>query len=81
VHTLQEIYITKFDELDETLQKSLEESLKIWAPGIQSFFTPAKFYFKVISVRVTKPRIPQHIANSYESREAEKIKLMISTEK
>merc|ERR1719240_230564 len=42
-HTLQEVYITEFDTLDEHLQLALQRDCNDWAPGIE-----------IISVRVTK---------------------------
>jgi len=68
-HTLQEVYITLFDTLDESLAKSLQRDCNIWAPGIE-----------IISVRVTKPNIPQNIRQSYEKMESEKTALLIAAE-
>lgn len=43
-HSLQEVYITKFDTLDESLISALQEGVNKWAPGIESkrYF---EFYF------------------------------------
>ena len=49
-HTLQEVYIDQFDQIDENLQQALQSSLTIMAPGLT-----------VLNVRVTKPRIPESI--------------------
>lgn len=68
-HTLQEVYISLFDTLDEHLQRALQRDCNIWAPGIE-----------IISVRVTKPRIPDQIKRNFEAMEAEKTKLLIATE-
>jgi len=68
-HTLQEVYITLFDTLDEHLQVALQRDCNLWAPGIE-----------IISVRVTKPRIPEQIKRNFEQMEAEKTKLLIATE-
>ena len=68
-HTLQEVYITEFDTLDESLAAALQRDVNHWAPGIE-----------IIAVRVTKPRIPDSIRANYESMEAEKTKLLISRE-
>jgi len=69
-HTLQEVYIDHFDRIDENLQQALQESLNQMAPGL-----------KVLSVRVTKPRIPESIRLDYERMEAEKTKLLIATQR
>lgn len=68
-HTLQEVYITLFHTIDDLLKEALQHDCNAWAPGI-----------KIIAVRITKPRIPQHILDNYERIEAEKTKLMIATE-
>lgn len=65
-HSLQEVYIDKFDTLDEELQKALEVAISIYAPGIE-----------ILSVRVTKPQIPAAIARNYELMEAEKTKFKV----
>merc|ERR1719412_166558 len=69
-HNLQEVYIELFDQIDENLKTSIQNDLMDMAPGL-----------KVISVRVTKPKIPETIRKNYELMEAEKTKLMISTQK
>merc|ERR1719219_974482 len=69
-HNLQEVYIGLFDQIDENLKSALQADLTEMAPGL-----------KVHSVRVTKPKIPETIRKNYELMEAEKTKLMISTQK
>merc|ERR1719216_250115 len=69
-HTLQEVYIELFDQIDENLKNALQSDLLEMAPGL-----------KVHSVRVTKPKIPEAIRKNYELMEAEKTKLMISTQR
>ena len=71
-NTLQDVYIDKFDTLDESLTETLSSSLKIWAPGIE-----------IISIRVTKPKVPESLRLSYEKRESEMLaqKLKLQTEK
>lgn len=71
-HTLEEVYISKFDLLDENLIQAIQNSCNQWAPGIE-----------IISIRVTKPRIPKHIVNSYEQMEKEKTmqKIALETQK
>ena len=68
-NALQDVYIDKFDSLDESLQEALSNSLEHWAPGIE-----------IISIRVTKPIIPKGLLKSYEAREAEKTKLAYEIE-
>merc|ERR1712212_1172334 len=69
-HNLQEVYIELFDQIDENLKASLQRDLTEMAPGL-----------KVMSVRVTKPKIPETIRKNYELMESEKTKLLISTQK
>jgi len=66
-HSLQEVYIDLFHTVDERLQQALQESLDKYAPGIQ-----------IIAIRITKPKIPQHILQNYEQMEAEKTKLLVA---
>lgn len=60
-HTLQEVFIDKFDSLDEQLASALQEGCVKWAPGIE-----------IIAIRVTKPRIPETLLKNYEKIEAAK---------
>merc|ERR1719508_458945 len=69
-HNLQEVYIDLFDQIDENLKTSIQNDLMDMAPGL-----------KVISVRVTKPKIPEAIRKNYELMEGEKTKLLISTQR
>jgi len=69
-HTLEEVYITDFDQLDENLMASLQESASEWAPGIQ-----------LLSIRVTKPRIPAEIEKKYIEIEQAKATQKILVEK
>merc|ERR1719391_1251755 len=69
-HTLQEVYIELFDQIDENLKNALQADLLEMAPGL-----------RVHSVRVTKPKIPEAIRKNYELMEAEKTKLLISTQR
>eukprot|EP00808_Paulinella_micropora_P006157 g46508.t1 len=68
--TLQEVYISQFDQLDEALRNKLQDVLRLWAPGIQ-----------IVAVRVTKPRIPESIQSNYERMEEEKTKLLVASQK
>jgi erlin len=54
VNSLENIYIKEFEHLDERLMSRMQEFLKIWAPGID-----------LISLRVTKPVIPDSIMEKY----------------
>ena len=69
-HTLQEVYIELFDQIDENLKKALQQELNTMAPGLT-----------VQAVRVTKPKIPETIRKNYEEMEAEKTKLLIAQQK
>ncbi|XP_039292789.1 erlin-1-like [Nilaparvata lugens] len=66
-HTLHEVYIDLFDQIDENLKVALQNDLNEMAPGLL-----------VQAVRVTKPKIPEVIRKNYELMESEKTKLLIS---
>lgn len=66
LHSLQEIYIDLFGTVDDILANALQEGCNKWAPGIE-----------VLSIRVTKPRLPATLMKNYEIMEAEKTKLLI----
>merc|ERR1719412_1986946 len=68
-HNLQEVYIDLFDQIDENLKNAIQSDLSSMAPGL-----------KVLSVRVTKPKIPEAIRKNYELMEGEKTKLLIATQ-
>ncbi|XP_018653051.1 putative spfh domain protein 1 precursor [Schistosoma mansoni] len=67
IHTLQEVYIELFDQIDEFLKRTLQADLVLMAPGLY-----------IQAVRVTKPKIPEAIRRNYEAMEAEKTKLLIA---
>ena len=69
-HNLQEVYIDLFDQIDENLKSAIQKDLQEMSTGL-----------KVHSVRVTKPKIPESIRKNYELMEAEKTKLLISTQR
>uniref|UniRef100_A0AAR2JY62 Band 7 domain-containing protein n=1 Tax=Pygocentrus nattereri TaxID=42514 RepID=A0AAR2JY62_PYGNA len=69
VHTLQEVYIGLFDQIDENLKLTLQEDLTMMAPGII-----------IQAVRVTKPNIPESIRRNYELMESERTKLLIAAQ-
>lgn len=62
------MFIDEFDNLDEQLQKKLQDDANHWAPGIQ-----------IIAIRVTKPKIPDNLMRNYENIESQKTKLQIAT--
>ena len=66
-HTLQQVFIDDFDSLDESLAEALTEGARKWAPGIE-----------IISIRVTKPKIPENLMKNYEQIEAQKTALQIA---
>jgi regulator of protease activity HflC (stomatin/prohibitin superfamily) len=68
-HTLQEVFIDLFETLDESLVEALQKDCEIWAPGIE-----------ILSIRVTKPRIPEKIKKNYEEIEAAKTQYLIVSE-
>ncbi|XP_030025982.1 erlin-2 isoform X1 [Manduca sexta] len=68
-HTLHEVYIDLFDQIDENLRTALQRDLDEMAPGL-----------RVQAVRVTKPKIPEAIRKNYELMEAEKSKLLIAAQ-
>ncbi|KAM3868262.1 erlin-2 [Diretmus argenteus] len=69
VHSLQEVYIGLFDQIDENLKLTLQEDLTAMAPGLI-----------IQAVRVTKPNIPESIRRNYELMESEKTKLLITAQ-
>jgi len=70
VHSLQEVYIDKFSTLDEDLAKALQRDCNKWDTGIN-----------IISIRVTKPRIPTSVRKNYEGVEQENTELIVATQK
>ncbi|XP_006820497.2 erlin-1-like [Saccoglossus kowalevskii] len=70
VHNLQQVYIEKFDQIDENLKTALQIDLTNMAPGLT-----------IQAVRVTKPKIPEQIRKNYEAMEAEKTKLLIAEQR
>ncbi|XP_032814985.1 erlin-2-B-like [Petromyzon marinus] len=70
VHSLQEVYIELFDQIDENLKIALQQDLTSMAPGLF-----------IQAVRVTKPKIPEAIRRNYELMEGEKTKLMIAAQR
>ena len=56
--------------MDEELVKSLNKDLVTWAPGIE-----------ILSIRVTKPKIPERIKKNFEEMEKLKVDYYIAVEK
>ncbi|KAG7280934.1 hypothetical protein CRUP_009221 [Coryphaenoides rupestris] len=70
VHSLQEVYIGLFDQIDENLKLTLQEDLTTMAPGLI-----------IQAVRVTKPNIPESIRRNYELIEKTKLLITQQTQK
>lgn len=68
-HTLREVYIDLFDQIDEYLKSVLQSELDIIAPGLEIF-----------AVRVTKPVVPDNIKRSYEELEAVRANMLLAAE-
>ncbi|XP_028761929.1 erlin-2-B-like [Neltuma alba] len=69
-HSLQQVYIDVFDQIDEKMKDALQVDCTRYAPGIE-----------VISVRVTKPTIPDSIRRNFEQMEEERTKVLIAVER
>uniref|UniRef100_A0A0D9Z914 Band 7 domain-containing protein n=1 Tax=Oryza glumipatula TaxID=40148 RepID=A0A0D9Z914_9ORYZ len=69
-HSLQQVYIDLFDQIDETMKEAIQRDCTRYAPGIE-----------IISVRVTKPNIPDSIRRNFELMEEERTKALIAIEK
>ncbi|XP_021756881.1 erlin-1-like [Chenopodium quinoa] len=69
-HALQQVYIDMFDQIDERMKDALQGDCTRYAPGVE-----------IISVRVTKPTIPESIRHNYEQMEEERTKALIAIEK
>jgi len=65
-HSLHEVYIDKFDKLDESLASAIQDSCDQYDTGIA-----------IIAIRVTKPKIPQNILKEFEAVEAQKTHLLV----
>ncbi|VFQ71016.1 unnamed protein product [Cuscuta campestris] len=69
-HSLQQVYIDMFDQIDEKMKDALQADCTRYAPGIE-----------IISVRVTKPKIPESIRRNFEHMEEERTKVLIAVER
>uniref|UniRef100_H3CHB0 ER lipid raft associated 1 n=1 Tax=Tetraodon nigroviridis TaxID=99883 RepID=H3CHB0_TETNG len=67
----KQLYIEKAlaDIIDENLKTALQKDLNAMAPGLT-----------IQAVRVTKPKIPESIRRNFELMEAEKTRLLITTQ-
>ncbi|RHY31651.1 hypothetical protein DYB32_003299 [Aphanomyces invadans] len=63
--SLDQVYISHFDQLDELLQARMSALLAVWAPGLD-----------IISIRLTKPHVPEALRDTYELIDQEKAKLL-----
>lgn len=68
-HTLQEVYIDMFDQIDDKMKEAIQADCIRYAPGIE-----------IISVRVTKPSIPESIRRNFEQMEEERTNALIAME-
>ncbi|CAI9767965.1 unnamed protein product [Fraxinus pennsylvanica] len=69
-HSLQQVYIDMFDQIDDKMKDALQADCTRYAPGIE-----------VLSVRVTKPTIPDSIRRNFEQMEEERTKVLIAVER
>jgi len=69
-HSLQQVYIDIFDQIDERMKDALQADCTRYAPGIE-----------ILSVRVTKPKIPESVRRNFEQMEEERTKVLIAIEK
>ncbi|CAA3027897.1 erlin-2-B [Olea europaea subsp. europaea] len=69
-HSLQQVYIDMFDQIDEKMKDALQADCTRYAPGIE-----------ILSVRVTKPTIPDSIRRNFEQMEEERTKVLIAMER
>mmetsp|Transcript_9703 Transcript_9703/g.12099 ORF Transcript_9703/g.12099 Transcript_9703/m.12099 type:complete len:322 (+) Transcript_9703:132-1097(+) len=72
IYSLHEIFISKFDQMDETLKRMIENMNSRFVPGIE-----------IISVRLSKPLIPPILLKTFEEieQQASKLKVVLEHEK
>ncbi|EFJ49641.1 hypothetical protein VOLCADRAFT_59054 [Volvox carteri f. nagariensis] len=68
--TLEEVYITQFDQIEGQLKDALQADCNRYAPGIE-----------IIAVRVSKPTIPQSVLDNYVAMEVERTRAMVALER
>jgi len=69
-HTLNEVVISHFSDIDEILAERLKVDCQEYAPGIE-----------IIAVRVTKPEIPEKIRREFDLREANAAALLVAEQR
>eukprot|EP00243_Klebsormidium_subtile_P002745 TRINITY_DN15545_c0_g1_i1.p1 TRINITY_DN15545_c0_g1~~TRINITY_DN15545_c0_g1_i1.p1 ORF type:complete len:344 (+),score=104.79 TRINITY_DN15545_c0_g1_i1:285-1316(+) len=69
-HSLQEVYIDLFDQIDEILKELIQKDCTRYVPGLE-----------IIGIRVTKPSIPTSIARNYEAMEEQRTQALIAAER
>ncbi|KAK1416184.1 hypothetical protein QVD17_31973 [Tagetes erecta] len=69
-HSLHEVYIDMFDQIDETMKEALQAECTRYAPGIE-----------IISVHVSKPIIPETLRRLYEQFKEERTKVLLLIER
>lgn len=69
-HTMQQVYIDMFDQIDDKMKEAIQTDCTKYAAGIE-----------IINVRVTKPNIPSSIKRNYEQMEEERTNALIAFEK
>ncbi|XP_028778170.1 erlin-2-B-like [Neltuma alba] len=69
-HSFQQVYIDIFDQIGNKMKDALQADCTRYVPGIE-----------VISVRVTKPSIPDRIRRNFEQMEEERSKVLLAIEK
>ncbi|XP_028761932.1 erlin-2-B-like [Neltuma alba] len=69
-HSFQQVYIDVFDQIGNKMKDALQADCSRYAPGIE-----------IISVRVTKPTIPDSIRRNFEQTEEERSKVLVLTER
>ena len=80
-----QIYIDKFDTLDERIRDQMNEGIQDFTPGLEvcclacrgeNLVSPSPGC-QVVAVRITKPRIPEIIRVNYERVEELKAQLLV----
>lgn len=61
MHTLEQVYITEFSKIDDFLKQGLQQHIADLSPGLI-----------IRAVRVTKPKVPEHIESNYIELEVQK---------
>lgn len=68
--SVHEVYISMFNALDEELMSRMGQRLVDWAPGLQ-----------LVSIRLTKPEIPERLRQNYELVDEKKTNLLIAMQR